>query len=260
MNLAYKGFFRAAMKEEMRYFFSDAFMQSLSTLLYIGLAMMLYRATGATLFFGVFTWSMLAWYLIATQFIMRTHGHLVSNISKEVNTGEIVTLLMKPVHYPLTVMSVHLGESAVTVVALITVLLPFGLIVAGPVLSIQGILAFAILLVGSMVLNCCIAICLGLIAFWTEDAKPYDWIYSKMLLVLGGTVVPLDLLPPWLNGIAKQLPTAFIIYYPARLFVDFSWPMLLQALLGQLVYIIIIGTIAFSVYRAAVRQVNINGG
>jgi ABC-2 type transport system permease protein len=258
---AYGAFFSTSKKEEFRYFFTDSVVQTFSTLTYITLTLVLYAATGSSKFFGIFTWSMIVWYIIATQMIGRTNGHLVATISKDVVSGDIANLMLRPVYYPFALVAMQFGEGFVQAAALLLVVIPFGLVVGGSgPLTFIATVAFLFALIGSMLLNCAIALSLGLLAFWTEDAKPFDWIYNKFLLVLGGVIFPLDLLPGVWQTTAKLLPPAFLAYYPARLLVDFSWDLFWKVLVGQLLYIALFGSLAVLIYKRAVRKVTINGG
>ena len=81
---------------------------------------------------------------------------------------------------------------------------------------------------------------IGLSAFVVEDSKAFRWIYQKFLLVLGGLLIPLDFFPAWLQTISLNLPFAWIIYGPARLFVDPSLARLGAVLTQQGIWLAVI--------------------
>lgn len=257
---AYVGHFTASAREGLRYFFSDSLLGSLGILGFIGVTLLFWHAIGQESFFGVYSWGAIAWYLIFAQIVKANQADIIGDVNRHVQSGTITNFLSKPFHYPLSMLSSHLGESFVQVLALLPFTVPLGLLVGGFILSLGGVAAGIAAGILAIVLDFLISLCIGLVAFWTEDASPYRWIYSKTLMVFGGLLFPLDVLPRTLQRVAELLPTAYLIYYPARLFVDFSWGLLWRVLAGQAAYLILFSLLAWGVYRAAIRRVGINGG
>jgi ABC-2 type transport system permease protein len=101
---------------------------------------------------------------------------------------------------------------------------------------------------------------IGLLAFWTENTDSFALIFSRLTLVLGGVLAPLEIFPQPLRRIAQALPFSTILYGPSRTLVHFELDRFV-ALLGQQVLVLAVGTlILFMVYQVAIRRVNINGG
>ena len=57
----------------------------------------------------------------------------------------------------------------------------------------------------------------GGIAFWLLDARATWFLWSKLVFLLGGLLIPLELLPPGVANVAKVLPWAAMAYVPGRL-------------------------------------------
>jgi ABC-2 type transport system permease protein len=261
MNVApYWAHFRTTAIEDFRYFISDSLMGGVAYCGFIVLALLLYDAMGTSIIAG-FTWGMLTWYIISTELLIANQSGFVRNVSAQVQSGEIVQMMTKPYHYPLAMLAKHLASVMVESIAILTMAIPLGIIIAGTEsLSLFGIIFGIMAMVLAFLIDFAISLSIGLIAFWTEDATPYQWIYSKILFILGGLLFPLDIFPIWLQTIAKLLPAAYLIYYPARLIVDFSWELLFRVLVGQVFYLALFGVVAFAVYRIAIKKVSINGG
>ncbi len=252
---------RISAKEEWRYFFSDALVANISILTHIIVTILFYFATGKTLFFGIFTLNMIVWYIIATQTLTNTEGNLINYLSNQIQSGEVVTQLTRPYHYMIGLFSTHIGYVFVQTVSALCFVIPLGFILTGGEgISILGVLAFTFAFCLAVAIDFFFSGAIGLIAFWTEDAKPYYWIYSKLLFVFGGLLFPLDLFPAWFANIAKLMPQAFLLYYPARLLVNFSWELFIITMIGQITYLIIAIVICYMVYKRAIRKVNLNGG
>jgi ABC-2 type transport system permease protein len=101
---------------------------------------------------------------------------------------------------------------------------------------------------------------LGVFAFWLEDAKGLEFLYSKIVFTLGGMLVPLEIFPQWLHTICIYMPFSYIAYYPAKLFVGFTFAMFFKVLLFELVWIVAFIILTAIAYKLCIRRVSINGG
>ena len=218
-----------------------------------------YSAAG-TATIGGLTLHDILWYLMLAETIELSRPRLVRAISEAVKDGSIAYLLNKPYDFLLYQLSTSLGES------LFRWLLNglFGGIIAwilvGPPPEARGWpLTFAAVL-GAWLLNFCVSALIGLAAFLTEEVAPFEWIYQKLVFVLGGMLIPLDFYPPWLQQIAKVLPFAYGMYGPARLFVTPDLGRFYNLLLGQMAWIGILGGFLVLAYALGTRRLAINGG
>jgi ABC-2 type transport system permease protein len=83
---------------------------------------------------------------------------------------------------------------------------------------------------------------------------------QKLVFVVGGFFIPIDLYPPWLAGIARWLPFAFSAYWPASTMIGFSVRGFLTALAGAAAYVALIGGFAALLYSRGRRRVHAQGG
>jgi hypothetical protein len=54
-------------------------------------------------------------------------------------------------------------------------------------------------------------------AFWLSDAKSTWFLYQKLVFILGGMLLPIEVLPHGLEAVARFLPFVAMAYVPARL-------------------------------------------
>ena len=96
---------------------------------------------------------------------------------------------------------------------------------------------------------------LGLITFWTTRVGALFQLYITLELLLSGRLVPLTLMPEWVQTIAWFLPFRWTFYFPIQTLVgDLSNEELLGGLAMQ-VFWIVVGIGVFSlVWRRAIRQ------
>jgi ABC-2 type transport system permease protein len=110
------------------------------------------------------------------------------------------------------------------------------------------------------ILDFCIVALIGLMAFVLEDVSAFEWIYSKLVLVLGGVLIPLDFFPEWLRSLALSLPFAYTTYAPARLFIDPSPAIAVQLLGAQAAWLVGLAVVLSFVFARGMRRLAINGG
>jgi ABC-2 type transport system permease protein len=94
----------------------------------------------------------------------------------------------------------------------------------------------------------------------TEEISSFEWIYHKVMFILGGLLIPLDFYPAWLRSIALSMPFAYTVYGPARLFVDPELTRFAMLLLAQTAWLTALGGLLAFAYRKGVIWLSINGG
>ena len=110
-----------------------------------------------------------------------------------------------------------------------------------------------------LTLNFFIGMAISLSAFWVED-WPFFWIYSKVLFVLGGLFAPMEVYPDALARAARATPFNYVLYAPARLFVQFDMDFFLHAVMMQVVWLAALAFLVMALYRMGVRRLDVNGG
>ena len=241
----------------------DLLGRSLLIVLFMWIFMNLWRVTyGATGMRAIAGLTLVdtMWYLMMAEAVMLSKRELSETISEQVKDGSVAYLLNKPFNFILYHFAAGLGDS---VLAFGCNLIIGGAVVwlmAGPPPGLAGWLLAAIAVVAAWLLDFCFSALIGLSAFVVEDVKAFRWIYQKFLLVLGGLLIPLDFFPAWLQSIALNLPFAWIIYGPARLFVDGSLERLGAVLTQQGIWLAAAGGAVWLIYRRAVARLVINGG
>ena len=237
--------------------------QSLTIVMFMWIFLQLwqttYKAAGKSVIAGL-SLSDTLWYLMIAETIMLSKPRLSTAISQSIKDGSIAYILNKPYNFIFYQISIGLGDSLSNFVfnALaggITVW-----ILVGPPPSPSSLPMTVISILLAWFIHFWINILIGLAAFITEDVSAFDWIYSKFLLLLGGVLIPLDFFPTWLQSLTKFLPFSYMIYGPARLFVDPNLTGFLNLVVFQSSWILVLGAAVFYVYRQGSQWLAINGG
>lgn len=207
------------------------------------------------------TLSGVIWYLLIAETMELSKFRHDIKISAEVKDGSIAYTLARPYHYLAYHFFNGLGETVVRMVLVFGLGLPIVLFYAGrPQVELRHLPWVLVLMTGGILLDFCVLSIIGLLAFVTEDTSSFRMIYQKLVFVLGGLMFPLDFLPDWLQGTARALPFQLTTYAPARLFIDFSWPLFRQFFLLQIAWLAVIGFVLWLQYRWASRRLAVNGG
>ena len=203
------------------------------------------------------------WYVIITEILwMSTSGRsLCRKICNDVRSGNIAYNINKPYSYVEYALFSHLGVVLLRliIIGIIGIGIGFIFLHSIPSLSIIKILGVIISCILSIIINLTLVISIGLISFYIEDANPFFWVYSKLLLIVG-TIFPLEFFPKIIQPIIKYSPIYVISYGPAKLFVNFNYSIFIKIIIAQLIYIIISLIICHLIYKKGVRKLNVNGG
>jgi ABC-2 type transport system permease protein len=203
----------------------------------------------------------LVWYLVITEVIALSTPRIAQTIDTEVRSGDVAYALARPYSYPLFHLASFWGETVVRLPMNAAVGSIVALVAVGPPpASPASLLATLLLTAGAVTLKGSLEILVGLSAFWVEDTQPAEWIYSKLVITIGGLFLPLDLFPDWLAGIARALPFASMAYAPARVFVGFEWPVFAPLLLTQLTWLLLFWGLVSWIFSRAARRLVAHGG
>ena len=210
-----------------------------------------------------YSMNQMIWYVIVTEILwMSLSGRkLCKKICEDVRSGNIAYNINKPYNYVEYSLFSQLGLVTVRflIVTILGVILGLIFLHSFPNLNIIQVLIVLLSCFLATVINILLITSLGLISFYIEDANPFYWLYSKMILVIG-TIFPIEYFPAILQPIIKFSPIYVVSYGPAKLFVDFSTSMCIEILISQIIYLVISFTICHFIYNKGVKKLNVNGG
>jgi ABC-2 type transport system permease protein len=218
-----------------------------------------YAASGSQVLNGL-TLTDTMWYLLLAETLELGRPRLARIISDQVKDGSIAYLLNKPYDFLLYQLALGLGDSLPRLGLLFILGGSLVWAMAGPPPALQNWPLAFIALIGAWLLHFCINGLIGLAAFVAEEVAPFEWIYQKLVFILGGMLIPLDFYPTWLQGVAKSLPFAYMMYGPARLFVRPDLHLFIQIIAGQILWLAVLGGLLALVFRSGMRRLAINGG
>jgi ABC-2 type transport system permease protein len=185
-------------------------------------------------------------------------------ISEDIRNGLINQFLLKPINYFAYRLSVfaaaRLVSGAFGVLALLLAIPVFRNHLDLPHEGWRFALAIPAMGLTAMI-QFSIAYCFGLLAFWFLDIQGFVILSMAVETLLGGQVVPLDLLPASVFNVVRFTPFFYQAYFPAAILtgrrdLDFA----LQGLAIQAVWAILLVSLAEFVWRRGLRHHTAAGG
>jgi ABC-2 type transport system permease protein len=184
-------------------------------------------------------------------------------VMNSVYSGDIASDLLKPLNYFTFWLAQDLGRAiASMLLRSITIMVIYALffditlpqsggqwLAVGAALSLSWLISFA----WRFLIN--------LAAFWTPDARGIGRFGFLLIWFLSGFVMPLRFFPAWFVSLAHLTPFPAMVNTVVEIYLGvLTGPALLQALLGQLLWAVILIGLGQLVLRAGVRRLVIQGG
>ncbi len=124
-----------------------------------------------------------------------------------------------------------------------------------------GLAAFAGALAAAALLATAFNMLMSITMFWTLAGQGISTMVGGLLFVLSGMIVPLPLMPDWLQPMLSALPFRGLMDTPFRLFTESLPPSALPGLLlHQLGWVVAMVLVGRQLIRRAVRRLVVQGG
>jgi ABC-2 type transport system permease protein len=202
----------------------------------------------------------LVWYLAVTEWIVLSTPQIHLDIQEAIRAGDVVYRLGRPVSY--------VGAELAATFGVLAVRLPLlGLTAFLCAFAFTGwippVRAFAIVVpfgVAAAALLAALHVWIGLLAFWLHDVSPVYWVSQKLLFVLGGLMLPLEVYPGVIQRIAAFTPFPALLAGPASFMLAHGGGTP-AALARDLAFWCVVTAIGLGwTFRRAATDMTINGG
>jgi ABC-2 type transport system permease protein len=200
----------------------------------------------------------LTWYVCASEAVtVSMNARLMAEVGADIVSGSVAVELLRPV----SVLRLRIATELGSVLPRLAVCALTGFVVASLLDGGPTNLVALVLTVPSMVL----AVLLNITAqhafasasFWIRETGAAWFLYQKLVFMLGGMLIPMQLLPQWMHSIALATPFPSMAYIPARLASGHVEPKLL---LVQLAWLAGVSAFAAFVFGRGERHLNVVGG
>jgi ABC-2 type transport system permease protein len=200
----------------------------------------------------------LTWYIATSE--AATVGmdlRMVEDVGNDIGSGAVAVELLRPASVLAVRVASVLGRSLPRTAAIALVGAALAAFVGGapprPAALLLAIPSLVLAVACSVVAQHAFA---GA-AFWLRNAGSTWFLYQKLVFVLGGMLIPLEVLPGWLQAITSVLPFRAMAYAPARIASGHLEPALL---VQQAAWLVALSWLAAVVFGAGERRLQVVGG
>lgn len=212
---------------------------------------------------GSWTRDTLISYAILSTLIKVSFGRNESLLTNKIKTGDIVYDILKPYNFVLMYFSDSLGVSLFQLFARAIPLLLFSFFFFGliPDVSLISIFKFVPVYFMSFLLFICFGFLISSLAFFFTEVFSFMILYSALVTLLSGSVIPTNLFPEYLQKIIFWTPFPYLYYFPTTVLIgkelDFSYT---ELLFRYALEVSVVATITFSIYFSGKRKLEFAGG
>ena len=200
----------------------------------------------------------LTWYIATSEAAtVSLNIRMIDDIGRDIGSGAVAVELLRPA----SVLGVRVATEVGRALPRLAAIAATGAVVAtvaggGPPRPLALALAGPSLVL-AIACNIVAQHAFAGAAFWIRTAGSTWFLYQKLVFVLGGMLIPLEVLPSWLHRVASALPFRAMSYAPARLASGHFEPVLLVEQLMWLGALVVAATAAFG---AGERRLQVVGG
>ena len=202
----------------------------------------------------------LVWYLAATEWILLSAPPLHVGVQDAIRRGDVAYHLGRPISYVAAVFAEGLGLLASRTPLLGVTAMACAFAFTGfmpPLAVVARVVAFGLTAAALITM---MSLTIGLLAFWFDEVTPLFWLWQKLLFVLGGLMLPIQLYPRAIQRVAAFTPFPAVLGGPASFLlgtgdvtaVDLAWRLAAWAL--------VIAIVTWFVFRRATAALAFNGG
>jgi ABC-2 type transport system permease protein len=200
----------------------------------------------------------LTWYVCTSEAVtISMNARLMAEVGADIISGSVAVELLRPV----SVLRQRIATELGSVLPRLAICALTGFVVAsildgGPPSFVALVLTVPSMILAVM-LNIAAQHAFASASFWIRETGAAWFLYQKLVFMLGGMLIPLQLLPRWMHSIALATPFPSMAYIPARLASGHVEP---QLLLVQLAWLAVVLAFAAFVFGRGERHLNVVGG
>jgi ABC-2 type transport system permease protein len=200
----------------------------------------------------------LTWYIATSEATtLALNARLIDEVGTDIASGAIAVELLRPASVLWLRVASELGRALPRLVVIAPVGVGLATLTAGGPPHL-GALALAVPSIAvALAANVVAQHVFAASAFWVRSAGSAWFLYQKLVFVLGGMLIPLEVFPGWLETTARFLPFRAMAYAPARLASGHLEPLLLLEQMGWLALLAFLSTVVF---RRGERHLQVVGG
>ncbi len=262
----YYALFSANLQQTMAYrfgFFTSFLGEVVKICVMLAVWMAVYRQRSTI---AGFDYPMMVTYLLVSQTVNNVYGFKNDAerlISKRILDGSIVFDLLRPVGFVNARLAENAGQTVLQAVFSGLTLLCFKLFLpelSGPA-SLVYCLLFAVSMCAGFFIMFSVSAISGLLAFWLMNNWGLRSAKAAIVNFFSGALVPIAMMPGWMQGVMEALPFKNIVYVPTMIYMgQYDIRETFVRIGMQIFWAAVMWLLAKALYGLAIRRVSINGG
>ena len=240
-----------------------------ANLIYLALVYFLWKAiyasSGTDTVNGMTFYDTMIYLILATAIFNFLEMFMVWDMSRAIQSGEIIMNLLKPMRYRFYTIW---GYSGVHVISFFLTLLPTFIVVMiitkGAIPMGLNLIYFIVSLVLALIINFNIEMLVAPICLYTESTWGINIVKETIVLLLSGATIPLAFFPESLRKVVDYLPFRAVYDIPLTILLKKNGtdtPEGLLTMLGlQLAWCIVLTLLGNLFWNHAIKRVTVNGG
>ena len=204
----------------------------------------------------------LKYIVVATIISSFIECNTIEWINTQIQSGNIVTDLIRPIDFRKMVFSRHLGDTIVKIVFYCIPLTIIALFIMPTHILLRTHFFWGIL---SIVLAYCIqflySLTIGLLSFWLIVTWPLNMLLGAIYKLLSGVWIPVTMFPDLLSKINQFLPFRAIYAIPVTIITQpMKFQFIMTAILTQMIWILLLCLLAEFMWIIGKRKLIVQGG
>ena len=203
-------------------------------------------------------------YFLAAFVVRQVVGAWASwTINYDVRTGSLSQKLLRPIHPVWTYATENLANIPIRAaialpVAVLAFVLTGGAYVADDALS-WALLPLALL--GAWLITFAAHVIVGALSLWLHQSIKVMDVWTMGFFIFSGYLVPIDLFPSWARAVPDWLPFQYQLGFVVELLTGaLSREDTLRMLGAQYIWVALLGTLAYVVWKRGIRRYGAFGG
>ena len=202
-------------------------------------------------------WSMFIYFSLMTL----NSRKIYKLIMDDVKSGNIEMFINKPVNYIFLSFCKVLGQGlysfiVISILGSLSMLIFVGLPILNLVIFIPTLIATLVL---GQILGLVLYALIGVLSFFMQDVRPIYWVVDKLVMMLGGSFLPIAMFPNLMKILAYISPFGAVNFASSAVYEAWNNEFIMRLLL-QTAWIIIFGLLLKFVFDKAKQKAMINGG
>lgn len=225
----------------------------------------IYASSGTDTVNGMTFYDTMIYLILATAIFNFLEMFIVWDMSRAIQSGEIIMHLLKPMKYRLYTFWSYSGAHVVSFfLTFIPTFVVVMVITKGAIPVGMNLVFFVISLMLALIINFNIEMLVAPICLYTESTWGINIVKETIVLLLSGATIPLAFFPTALRKIVEYLPFRAVYDIPLSIMLkkngSDNWKGLVTLLGVQLAWCIVLTIAGNLFWNHAVKKITVNGG